>query len=258
MKEIAPGYILQRMYLKKRLKAFANNKQTPLTFCEIGTGKGGNSGLLLSIGINGVGYELNPESCKVAEQYNRKYIDEKRYSVINADFITAPVSQKFDIIFTSMVIEHLSPQQVNDYFKKCKENLNQNGIIISLVPANMKYWGIEDEIAGHYKRYTFECFNKIAETHHFKINHTAGLTFPLSNWLLSLSNFLVKKSESNKKEMTMQERTELSGNRDVMFKTVYPAWFGFFLNEITMLPFYWLQLLNLKNEKSLVIYNELK
>ena len=52
------------------------------------------------------------------------------------------------------------------------------------------------------------------------------------------------------------QRTRLSGNRDVAFKTRFPAPLGLVLNEWVLSPLHWLQKLNARNPRSLVIYAE--
>jgi SAM-dependent methyltransferase len=260
MYEIAPGSILQRMHVKKRIRTLqALSGQRNLRFCEVGTGKGANSYLLLKLGLVGVGYELNADSCEQNRINNHEFIDAGKYEVLNCDFLNLDINKEegFDLIFSCMVIEHLPAESVRDYFNKCSELLNKNGCIITLVPSSMKHWGIEDDIAGHFKRYSFECFELIGQNHNLCVQHSVGLTYPLSNWILPLSNYLVNRSEKEKKDLSMQERTELSGNRNVMFKTVYPWYLKILLNELTMIPFYFLQNFFRKNTNSLVIYSEL-
>jgi hypothetical protein len=58
--------------------------------------------------------------------------------------------------------------------------------------------------------------------------------------------------------LSEQERTVLSGNRDVPFKTIYPRIFSYLINELTMYPFYVLQLAFQRSEHAMVIYSELK
>ncbi|MGZ3861854.1 MAG: class I SAM-dependent methyltransferase [Bacteroidia bacterium] len=253
MAEIAPGSILQRMYFKRRI--------TPAqyrTFCEIGSGNGILSNILLQKGLTGVGYDLNESACKNNNELNKDFIGNNKYKVYNENFITDSSENKYDLIYSCMVIEHLDEETVNRYFEACKKKLNAGGTILVLVPSAMKYWGIEDEIAGHFKRYEFEDLRKIADQHGLKINDLAGLTYPVSNWLFGLSNRIVSKNEGHKKNLSMQEQTVQSGNRGVKFKTEYPWYFKLFLNEITMLPFYWLQRISKNNPKSMVLYCEYK
>lgn len=253
MEEIAPGNILQRMYFKSRLKDVRGKR-----FCEIGPGNGHLSKLMLDAGMTGVGYDLNASACANNEQLNAGYIKSGAYKVVNDNVLTSGITDKFDIILSCMVIEHLNPEDVDAYFNFCKRHLNENGRIVVLVPAGMKFWGIEDEIAGHFKRYAFDDFKTIAQNQKLKIADLAGLTYPLSNWLLGLSNFLVKKNEGYKKELTLQEQTVLSGNRNVPFKTTFPAVFKLVLNEVVLYPFYLLQLWGKNNANSMVIYCEMQ
>ncbi len=253
MNEIAPGSILQRMYFKKRI---IHNKNK--NFCEIGSGNGVLSNLLLQKGLAGIGFDLNQDACVNNEKLNKVHILEKKYQILNDNFITASITQRFDLIFSCMVIEHLDDGQVDEYFMKCKNVLTNNGVITVLVPSSMKYWGIEDEIAGHYKRYEFEDFYKIAIKHNLVINEITGLTYPISNWLFKISNKIISKSEGHKKLLSMEEQTIQSGNRGVKFKTIYPWYFKLILNEIVLFPFYILQRMFKNNSKSMVIYCELK
>ena len=249
---MAPGSILQHMYLKKRLKAKGYRY-----FCEIGSGEGLLSRLMLNSGMQGIGYDLNPAACDYNANLNKDYIDAGQYQVVHGNFFDQQHTQKYDIILSCMVIEHLAPEQVHSYFDTCRQHLSDSGRIIVYVPASMTYWGIEDEIAGHYKRYEFADFEGIAQQHQLAISDLSGLTYPLSNWLFALSNRLIKKQEGHKLALSMQEQTVESGHREVKFKTTFPPVFGLVLNRLTMTPFYWLQRAYKKHRHSMVIYCEL-
>jgi len=84
-----------------------------------------------------------------------------------------------------------------------------------------------------------------------------GLTFPISNILLPISNFLVKKHEKSKLNLSLIERTKHSGNRNVFMKTRFPEFLKFILNEKILFPFHLLQkMFHYKN--SLTLYFEIK
>jgi SAM-dependent methyltransferase len=252
MDEIAPGSILQRMYFKKRIR-----KASFKTFCEIGAGNGVLSELLLKSGLQGRGYDLNESACRNNENRNKHFIGQGKYKVICGDFLSSPPEEKFDMIISAMVIEHLDDADVKKYFEVCKQHLNPGGRIIVFVPASQKYWGIEDEIAGHFRRYEFADFKIIASVHSLQINDLHGLTFPVSNILFSLSNYLVKTNEGGKRKLSMHEQTVLSGNRNVKFKTSFPFIFKLVLNEVVLYPFYILQRIFKKHPSSMVIYCEM-
>lgn len=248
---LPPGNILQNLYFKERIRAL-----TPGTFCEIGSGNGHVSHILLSMGLSGKGYDLNKSACDNNAARNKAYIDSGKYQVYNADFLKENTGEQFDYVFSCMVIEHLDEATLNAYFEKCKQLLTQNGTMAVFVPSSMKHWGIEDEIAGHYKRYSFSDFETIAKQYGLRITDMAGLTYPVSNWLFGLSNKLVKKGEGYKENLSMQEQTVLSGNRDTKFKTSFPWYTGVILNELVMYPLHILQKMNRKKDDALVIYCE--
>ena len=254
MEEIAPGYILQRMHLRKRISRWKQDGRS--TFIEVGSGNGINSQLFLSNGLKGVAFDLNPDSCAINQSRNQKFVDRGDFKVLHEDFLEAEGLDKVDIVFSSMVIEHLDEQQVNQYFEKCKACLNPGGLIVSIVPANMKFWGIEDEIAGHYKRYTMKCFDRLATIHHLQTVQQVGLTYPLSNILLKLSNRLVRHGEKKKLELGIDDRTRLSGNRKVKFKTHFPRYMKLILNEFTLYPFHLMQQFFRTNSGAMVIHCE--
>jgi SAM-dependent methyltransferase len=241
--------------LKRRLKEWAKEE---MSFIELGCGNGNISKILLDAGMSGVGYDLSDAACKSSAEENRSYIDAGKYRVENADFFCVS-DVKVDFILSSHVIEHFPDETLSSYFDKCKTLLKPGGRVVSLVPASMSQWGIEDETVGHYRRFESSDFVKIAHDKELHVDHIAGLTFPLSNILLGLSNYLLTKSESWKKGLSKDEQTELSstGVRQVKYKTVFPPYFRFIANETTMYPFHLLQRIFKNNGNSLVVYCEL-
>jgi len=253
MKILPPGNILQNLYLKERLR---ENKWK--TFLEIGSGNGYLSNVMLTSGLSGTGCDLNQDACKNNSEHNARYIEKGRYKVLNKDFTTLSTDEKYDLIIAAMVIEHIPDEELKGFISKCKSVLSPSGSVVFFVPSSMKYWGIEDEIAGHIKRYEFVDFENFNSQHQLKVNHIAGLNYPVSNWLFRISNFLIKKAESSKLELSQKERTVYTGNRNVSYKTNFPGIFGLVLNEWVMYPFHLLQKAFKNNKNSMVIYCELK
>lgn len=198
------------------------------------------SNVLLKSGLLGVGCDLNFSACENNKKLNFAYINSGGYQVLNQDFMSFDETDKFDVIISAFVIEHLENSELEGFINKIKNLLNPNGKIILLVPSSMKYWGIEDEMAGHVKRYEFKDFENFFN---LKIEHISGLTYPLSNLFFRLSNFLVKKNESSKLNLSNKERTVYTGNRNVPFKTTFPSYLKIILNEFVLYPFHMLQIL---------------
>ncbi len=254
MKVLPPGTILQLMYLRERLK-----RMSPGRFIEIGPGSGEITHLLLSLGWSGVSYDLEEETVRALMARFDPEITEKRYLPINTDFLTLPDSpESVNLVISCMVMEHFEENAQIDFLKQSAARLVSDGLMIGLVPASPLNWGIEDDIAGHCRRYTRENLSALATANGWDLRHIAGLTFPVSNMLLPISNFLVSRSEKSKLKLSALERTRLSGRRKVKFKTHFPPFLGLLLNEITMLPFHFIQKLFKKSESALVLYFELQ
>ena len=255
---LPPGNILQQLYLKERVN-FYKNKYQYRKFLEIGSGNGHISYVLLNNGYKGVGIDLNNSACLNNQKLNQKHILLGNYQVINNDFLSYPFKEKFDIIIACMVIEHIPDNKLKEFLNKIKSLLSENGTAIFFVPSNMRYWNIEDEIAGHIKRYEFKDIKKICEEHKFSLVKIAALNYPISNVLFHLSNYLIEKHESNIKNLSQKEKTIYTGNRNVPFKTTFPKILNLILNPIVLYPFHILQKLFLNQlNHSLVLYFEIK
>jgi SAM-dependent methyltransferase len=239
------------MYFKERLRGLP-----PGRFVDVGAGQGIVSRTLLDLGWNGSAYDLNGESLAIAAQVNRPAVSEGRYRVIERDWLDDVEAEPADLIVSCMVLEHMADADEGRYFERCKSMLRPGGTGVLFVPGSPRHWGIEDEIAGHYRRYTFEGLRRRIEEHALEVRHLAGLTFPVSNVLYPLSEYLVRRAERNKMKLTIAERTRLSGNRAVPFKTTFPALLRIVLNETVMYPFHVLQKLSAGNDRSLVVYAE--
>ena len=246
-----PGSILQQIYFRERLKLL-----NPGTFIEVGCGQGILSKLLLDLGWHGVGFDLNELAIEKALQLNEKSIIQGKYAVYCDNWLETKYQKSADLILSCMVLEHLSEEDEERYFQKCQRLLNPGGLVILFVPGAPKYWGIEDEIAGHYRRYSLGGIAEKLDHLNYSIRHMAGLTYPVSNFLYPLSEFLVARAESKKKRIDMAERTKQSGYRNVFLKTSFPPVLKIILNGFFMYPFHIWQKLNIRNENALVVYVE--
>lgn len=252
MRVLPPGSILQHLYVEERLSAFRSGR-----FLEVGSGTGDLSRLLLKKGFSGLGLDLNVGANDHNARLNSDFISSGQYRILNQNFLEFSSEIGFDLVISCMVIEHLNQQELNAYFEKCKSILTDDGVILILVPSSMRHWGIEDEIAGHFLRYERKDILDFESKFGLSVQHLAGLTYPLSNVFMGLSNFLVERKERGKRQLLLKERTIQSGNRDVFLKTKFPKVFGLILNKVFLRPFHWIQKSNLDNENALVIYCEL-
>lgn len=239
------------MYLKRRLRRTA-----PGVFEEVGAGRGILSHLLLDLGWRGTAFDLNADALDAASDLNREAVRDGRYTVRRESWFDAVPERPVDLVLSCMVVEHFDDDDEARYFEKCRNSLAPGGRGIVFVPGSPRHWGVEDEIAGHYRRYTIDSLRDRLHELGLETHHLAGLTWPLSNMLLPVSNFLVGRREGEKKKMTLEERTELSGNRDVTWKTTFPPVTRLLLNEVVMLPAYGLQFVGRGNRNAMVVYAE--
>jgi SAM-dependent methyltransferase len=251
---LPPGTLLQLAYLEERLRPLE-----PGRFVEIGPGSGEITSMLLKLGWCGTVYDLETRTIEALVERFQASVAQGRIVAVNANFVTAmPSSEKVDLIISCMVMEHMESSQEREFMDQSARWLNDNGRMIGLVPGSPQHWGIEDDIAGHCRRYTREALGQLMSRTGWKLTHSGGLTFPLSNCLLPLSNFLVRRAEKSKLSLSAEKRTKLSGHRHVRFKTHFPPVLWLLLNPMTIAPLHWLQKLFSASERALVLYFEAK
>ena len=249
-----PGTILQGIYLKERLR-----RVPPGRFLEVGCGSGWVSSLLLRQGWTGTGIDLNADSLARARATNESFVRDGRYRARHADFLDSDPCldrERFDLIVSSMVIEHLDEAAESAYFRRCRRLLAPGGLLITIVPGSPAHWGIEDEIAGHHRRYARDSLARRLDEESWDVVHLCGLTFPLSNLLLGLSNALVRRAEGDRRGLSMHDRTLASGDRSVFLKTRFPGFLGVVLNEWVLLPWHLVQKWTCRHPSCLVLYAE--
>ena len=248
---LPPGTILQMMYLRKQLA------QVPVgTFVEVGSGDGYLTMLLLSMGWRGITIELDTTSADILKNRFAKEIDAQQLEVVCANFLTYTPRQSVDLVISSMVIEHLPDDQELLFVTQSNQITRDGGRIIILTPLSPAHWGIEDDIAGHIRRYTRDRLKWLLSTHQLHIVKIVGLTYPVSNILLPFSNALVRYHESAKLTVDKYQLTLESGHRDVPLKTHVPLIFRLIINEYTLWPFYIIQNWCRNHQNALIGYAE--
>jgi hypothetical protein len=170
--------------------------------------------------------------------------------------IDANSEVKVDLIISCMVMEHLSDDLENKFMKLSSELLCDNGLMIGFVPSSPAHLGIEDDIAKHCRRYTRDTPCKLMHTKGWYILNLTVLTYPLSNILFPIYNFLVRRAEESKLKMTDLEKTKASGIRDVQFKTNFQSVLSLLLNRHVLLPPHWLHKAFPSSSNSLVLHFE--
>lgn len=252
MAVLPPGTLLQLMYLRERLRHIK-----PGRFVEIGPGSGEITQLLLDLGWVGQSYDLEAVTIERLQMRFANEIKQGQYRPVNVDYLSQlQQPESADLVISCMVMEHLDDTSESSFMRQSSEVLKCDGLMIGFVPGSPAHWGIEDDIAGHCRRYTRDKIQSLMANTGWTIGHLVGLTFPVSNFLLPVSNFLVNRSEKSKLSLTTIERTKYSGRRNVKFKTHFPSLLGMILNRRVLWPLHLLQKLFKNSDRALVIYFE--
>lgn len=242
------------MYLRERIAGLPSGR-----FVEVGPGSGEITCLFLQRGCSGQSFDLDAGAVSNLSQRCASEIEQNRFIAVNSDFLATPAptaTERVDMVISCMVMEHMDKAAEIAYMQASKGWLKETGLMLSLVPASPAHWGIEDEIAGHYRRYTAASIQALIQENGWHLRHIAELTFPTSNLLLTISNYLVNKSERSKLGLSTLERTKQSGSRKVLFKTQFPTLLQVVLNRHTLYPLNLLQKACSKSERALVLYFE--
>ena len=205
------------------------------TFCEVGVGTGSLSLALCRNGLRGVGIELSSAAAAVARQ--RLPGD---FHLIEGDFMSMPPpGETFDVGVSMMVMEHIEDDVA--FVRRLVSLVRRGGTVIVGVPARMDRWGVEDEAAGHFRRYERGDVSRVMAAAGLDGVVIRSVSVPAANITFHLSNLLVRSAWARRRSLSQQERTELSGLHDVPFKTMFPAPFKVLLNPVAMYPLFVLQ-----------------
>ena len=228
-----PGTLCQTQAVLERV---ATTKAT--TFCEIGPGAGDMSLALCRRGMHGMGVEFSPSAAAIARSTLRGPIERGQYKLVEGDFMAmdSPGSG-FDLALSLMVMEHV--QDDAEFLDRMVRLVKPGGLVMVCVPARMDRWGVEDDTAGHYRRYERSDLERGMKAAGLVAVEVRSISVPIANLTFHASNFLVLRAgESRKAGLTQREQTESSGIRDIPFKTVFPPPFRFLLNPVSMYPFF--------------------
>ena len=249
---VAPGHLLQHASLWQEIKDIPPGK-----FLDAGCGIGLVSNFLLEQGWQGIGVDLNNEALHVNKQINEKHIKNSKYQCIKDDFTQFRAStiniDKFNLVISSNTIEHLEGSTFDAFINNMKNHLDPNGTLVIIVPGSQQDWGIEDEVVGHVKRYSFEDMEILGKQFNLKPEAIIGMTYPLSNILLGASNYLVRRNERHKINEDNLKNTINSSIRKNHYKTEFPIWTKLIVNKYVLFPFIVLQRIFKYRPRSLAI-----
>lgn len=153
--------IVRRLIARDFLKASVNKKPKETTVLDFGCGSGLFVSELEEQGYEAYGLDISEEAVRFGLLQGRKNL-----GVIDAHKIDFP-DNTFDAIFGMAVLEHLEDESWA--LQEMQRVLKPGGVVILMVPAYQFLWGVQDEVAHHYRRYTKESLLK-------KIQESTSLT----------------------------------------------------------------------------------
>ncbi len=143
--------LLQKYKVSKTAKIF-----------DFGCGSGYTVGYLQKHGYNVSGTDVSAEAIELGQSRGINNL-----GVAQIDEIKPPEGG-FDLILALDVIEHI--QDDSGAVKALQKALKLGGMIIMTVPAYQWLWGIQDNVAHHFRRYTmFGLVDKVKMSSDFKI-----------------------------------------------------------------------------------------
>jgi len=136
---------VRRLIIKDTLKSLRLNSKPGVKILDYGSGSGFLVKELQDEGLDVWGVD----SSEQAVQYG-KLQGVKNLSVIDNNYKWEVGS--FNVLLMMDVLEHIKDPQTVLF--PALESLEDGGYLIVTVPAYMFLWGVQDEIAHHYRRYT--------------------------------------------------------------------------------------------------------
>ena len=132
---------------------------------DVGGGNGFVSFGLMKEGINSILIEPGIQGCLNAKQRGLKNIVCSTLEESGCLENSIPAIGLFD------VVEHIENDKL--FIKKIHVYLENEGFLYLTVPSFSFLWSSEDELAGHYRRYTLKEIEHLLESNGFKINFSS-------------------------------------------------------------------------------------
>lgn len=138
--------VVRRMVVEDSLKAYSEKKPDKMKVLDFGCGSGILVDELSRKGYQSYGLDISEEAIKFGNLQGIKNL-----GIIDSHKIDFP-DNTFDAVVTLDVLEHLEDEEWA--LNEISRVLKPGGTAVVMVPAYMFLWGVQDEVAHHYRRYT--------------------------------------------------------------------------------------------------------
>jgi len=136
---------------------------------DFGCNTGNLAGRLQSEGFDVYGSDISDQALAFGMSKGVKNLEVG--SIGNMPF----KDKKFDTILALDVVEHIEDDVAT--LRELSSMLSANGRIIIMVPALPILWGVQDEVAHHFRRYTKSSLRSLVEKTDLKINRLTYFNF---------------------------------------------------------------------------------
>ncbi|GAC1613345.1 MAG: class I SAM-dependent methyltransferase [Candidatus Dormibacteraceae bacterium] len=205
------------------------------TFLEVGCGRGAVSALLCRDGLTGSGMDFSAEAVAEAEVTLAPYLAGGSYQLLAGDFLESELAAKVDLVLSLMVMEHVEDDL--GFLRRLADNARVGGFVAVAVPGIPAAWGVEDEIAGHFRRYDKSALAAVYRAAGLEVESIHSVGVPVANLLLLLGNAAIRRSREAALQRSREDGTKQSGIWAIPYKTVFPAPFKLILNRFALAPF---------------------
>ena len=138
--------VVRRMIVGDNLRTYLGKKPGESKVLDFGCGSGIFVNELAKQGYQAHGLDISEEAVKFGTLQGIQNL-----GVIDSHKIDFE-DNTFDAVFTLDVLEHLEDEKWA--LDEIRRVLKPGGVAIIMVPAYMFLWGVQDEVAHHYRRYT--------------------------------------------------------------------------------------------------------
>jgi SAM-dependent methyltransferase len=207
--------------------------------------RGGGHFLEIGPGDLGLAWELAPKFTRgTLMDFNTTDVQQiydalpaalkRKLQLIIADFSQYQgFEAKFDCFVACEVLEHIEDDIA--FLQKTNDLLVEGGQLILSVPARQKFWSVDDEIVGHYRRYEKkDLLAKLMQARYSQVR-VISYGYPFQN-LIRLGRIALARLQYREKS-NWQKKEQSQQSAFMLKRKSYINLLGLVLNKYTLYPF---------------------
>lgn len=225
MKYYTPRFLFRRHELMKLVKGGKH-------FLEIGPGDLGLALELTPYFTTGTLMDFNTTDVQlIYDNLPQEY--KQKLKLIIADFSQYDqFDSKFDCFVACEVLEHIKDDIA--FLQRANDLLTEGGQLIISVPARQKYWSVDDEIVGHYRRYEIQDLHEKLIKAGYSQVRIVSYGFPFQN-LIRLGRITLAKLQY-KEKANWEKKAQSQQSAFMIKRKPYANLLGFLINKYTFYP----------------------